>query len=795
MAKAPRLKKQELAKLNTASPLFAPPQTDAEAQKNDLRAIGGAALARATDPQVQHAKRALIATRRQAQGMTGLARALTKNPDIKVEVRADIEVSQTDGRSILIKPDWALGAQVDHDRRLCGDWDEETELQLCPACAALESNTGVLYHEVGHIAFGTFEPVPDAEKADIVRRSIEERGAAAGTRAAKLIDKFEKQWGATQSMTAAHVISPFLPMLLNALEDARVNAATGKTSSGMNRIFRARTRTIMVDGIPTASGGRQFWNERSKDEQALIGCYLAASGYNALLANLDEDIQKAVSSWNMRVQLDKIVNAPSVHAVYAATFPILEELRAHGFCKRQDDPEDDTVQMVLVPGMKSDDEDDDGETLEGDKSGGGVFAPTGDDQDDSDDEPSQGGQGQGPEDDEQDDQGDQGQGSEDDSEDDDDDQDDQGEGSEDDETDDQDDQGDEPSQGGQHGSGPDDGSDDADDQGTDDLEEMLRLIQGHDDDGNVWHEAEDHDDLLAAVDAQFDSFDSPSADVLGNRVFTWNNGRPDKECSAWGAAARTYFYANAHLDVVVENKDIAKAAAHARVVFGNNAAVHKTPMQRSGQINAAHLAFVPAGMDRPFKRTRFPDGRSYAIGLTLDCSGSTGTHRNIMIRQIGLGMAQLFNGLPGVNFALFGHTADSMDAGSYKTVYQCDMHQVKSWTETWGQRQVAALQALHAGLDNLDGHTLEFMRKQVEGQRATDRIIFYLTDGEMPAANREEEGEILGRELAYCKRAGITVIGIGVNTDSPKRWGLDTIQMDDPSDLKHLIREVGKRLS
>lgn len=294
---------------------------------------------------------------------------------------------------------------------------------------------------------------------------------------------------------------------------------------------------------------------------------------------------------------------------------------------------------------------------------------------------------------------------------------------------------------------------------------------------------------MATIEAQFDDFDSPSRKVLGVEVHHYGKGR--------GKAAWSNEGAYRHEPVEVRPASFNLALAHARIVFANNAAVQRQPMQRQGQVNSAHLALVPAGFDRPFKRTRFPNGRRYAVGLTLDCSGSTGYGRNLFIRQIGLGMATLFDRLPGIDFCLYGHTATyaNPNAGYSAMAYQVDMHQVKDWGQPWGTKQEAALQALHSASDNLDGHTLEFMRKQVEGRRASDRIIFYLTDGEMPAANQVEETEVLIRELAICKKQGIKVIGIGVETDSPTQYGLDTIRVDDPTDLKHLIKEVGKRLS
>jgi hypothetical protein len=783
-----KLTKKQLAKLNTESELFAPPKSDREQMAEDLDAIKGNALAYATDAQLQQAKRAIANTRRLASGMSGLARALTKDPNMKVVVRADVNSSQTDGRSIIVKPNFELGAETEHKRQLCGEIDSDTELQLCPACASLDATLDSLYHEIGHIAFGTFEPVPEDEKAEIVKRSIAERGAHVGTRAKKLLDLLEKMYGPLQAMPAAKIISPYLPMLLNALEDARVNAATGRVNSGLDRIFRARTRDTLANGITDQQGRVYKWSERSLDEQALIGCYLVASGYVGLLDHLDPAVATMFKTdFDLRVELNKIANAPSVHVVYAAAFPVLERLRAAGFCVRKDDPEDDEQEQVLAIGMMGQ-PDGDGEA-QGDASGlSGTALP------DVVDVPDPNGSSQGddePADESADENADEpvdGSGADDETDAGDDD------GAANDEPADGDESDDEPGNGAAtRGTGEDDsdGNGDGSEPDVDAIDEALKLFQGHDPDGKVWQEGTDkQDDLMRAVDAQFDQFDAPSRTVLRMNVHEWAGDKT--KAVAWGHSMWS------HAPVEVESKDYNQALGLARIVFGNNAAVKRDPMQRSGQINQAHLCHVPAGMKRPFKRTRFPNGRDYKICMTLDVSGSTQGTRNNMIRQVGLGTAKVLHQLPGVDFEIWGHTATYADDGGWSyndVIYQGDMHQIKAFGQPWGTQQVAALQALHASMDNLDGHTLEFCRKRIETQRATDRIIFYLTDGEMPAANREDEIDVLVRELEYCKRNDIKVIGIGVNTDSPTKWGLDTIRVDDPSDLRHLFQEIGKRLA
>ena len=78
--------------------------------------------------------------------------------------------------------------------------------------------------------------------------------------------------------------------------------------------------------------------------------------------------------------------------------------------------------------------------------------------------------------------------------------------------------------------------------------------------------------------------------------------------------------------------------------------------------------------------------------------------------------------------------------------------------------------------------------------QATDKIILYCTDGKMPAENHDEELEILQREIKICKQKGYTLLGVGIRTDSPVRHGLDTVQVDEHSDVVKVVRHLEKRL-
>jgi acetolactate synthase regulatory subunit len=115
---------------------------------------------------------------------------------------------------------------------------------------------------------------------------------------------------------------------------------------------------------------------------------------------------------------------------------------------------------------------------------------------------------------------------------------------------------------------------------------------------------------------------------------------------------------------------------------------------------------------------------------------------------------------------------------------------IKEQSEGWGPAVKNRLAAMGPVSENLDGHTLEYCRKMADQSNATDVIIIYYTDGEMPAANATEEREILEREVKTCKRKGYHLLGVGINTNSPKRYGMKTIRVDSDEDIKLVVEQL-----
>jgi hypothetical protein len=214
---------------------------------------------------------------------------------------------------------------------------------------------------------------------------------------------------------------------------------------------------------------------------------------------------------------------------------------------------------------------------------------------------------------------------------------------------------------------------------------------------------------------------------------------------------------------------------------------------------------LSTGDDRLFKSRKLPGKRDYFVVIGGDCSGSQSSGSMIPQKMAMWAQAEMCQ-QTNVPFAMYGHTASWTRDGrgmpntvvtsehGQQVVCSLDLYEIKSERDVWDDKARQRLFDLGPAGANLDGHTLEWYRKRAMESNATDRVIMYYTDGEMPAENYNEELEILEREIKLCKRLGIHLMGVGIGTDSPSDYGLDTVQIDTVDEIDKVVRHLEKVL-
>lgn len=340
--------------------------------------------------------------------------------------------------------------------------------------------------------------------------------------------------------------------------------------------------------------------------------------------------------------------------------------------------------------------------------------------------------------------------------------------------------------------------------------ELMKTLHGHDDtdvqlaergdeaQGDFDPEKDDPQQVAAikaAIEAaisQAEYFDTSSQEIGGVKEITFPNAD-----YRWIRGYRTRIS-----DFMPSEATLGKALLIARRVFAENKRSGYERHLRSGRVDGRVLGKrAGLGDDRIFRHKHVPAKRDYVVGITIDCSGSNHTgQRMARAKRAVFAKAELLNRL-GVKFYITAHTGgmERWFQGGYSPAGENEMHDlmimwVKKVEEPWNDDTRTRLANVEPSMENYDGHTLEFHRKMLERRSETDKILIYYTDGAMPAANYEEELVILENEIHECKRKKIALLAVGINTDSPKQYGFDTVQVDSDSDLMKVVEQLERHL-
>ncbi len=352
---------------------------------------------------------------------------------------------------------------------------------------------------------------------------------------------------------------------------------------------------------------------------------------------------------------------------------------------------------------------------------------------------------------------------------------------------------------------PDEALDGTDGPGTDmvpptiDSNTYIELV-----DMGLHDEHDEHDELTHAEEVELESaivqgvyFTKPSVHITGLHVWRYADRDADagkRPWHAWGGAWLGVYGKQGKAEIEpVGEMVLGPALMKLRVAFSDNRRTQRNRNQRAGRIDTRALGKRAWGNDdRLFGRKVVPGKKDYFVVIGLDISGSTVGVNLKMIKEAALAQAELCDRL-GVKFAVYAHTGSPLNSDKVDTRY-VDIYEIKSADQMWDNTTRAALAEIGPSSANLDGHTLEFYRKVADSEKATNKVILYYTDGAMPLENYNEELEILQREIALIRQKKITLLGVGVRTDSPTKHGLDTVQINDPSEVGKVVAHLERVL-
>ena len=324
-------------------------------------------------------------------------------------------------------------------------------------------------------------------------------------------------------------------------------------------------------------------------------------------------------------------------------------------------------------------------------------------------------------------------------------------------------------------------------QGTEE-DVKAALEQAH---GRSEHPEEDAVDQYAIATAIIQGvyFETPSAAIIGVEEYQPNVG------PAWASRMKPLarIRTGADCDTDIAESVLGPALLKTRRIFSDNKTSAYQPNLRSGRVNQKVLGKRAwSGDDRLFGKKRLPAKKDYAVQIMADISTSNNGDNFVRLKRSIIAQAELMNRV-GIEFSIVCHSATLEDIFD-ETGFVLQLHHIKDWNEPWNPTVRARLEKMNTVGGNLDGRAMEFGRKSLETRTATDKILLYYTDGRMPAANHDEELPVMEEQIKRCKRTGITLLGVGMNTDSPVRHGLDTVMVQGDDDIKDVVEHLGKRL-
>lgn len=267
--------------------------------------------------------------------LNGFAKAFTGNKNIRVVAH---ERTQTDGKTIMIRPPLALAVRTPHDRRYCDHRDTGYQ-QICQQCGTREDVMSKLYHEMAHIMFNSLADISPSVIQQTTMKVLRSWGDDEFTEYAS--DKISNYIRRTNTLTAqgiAHAVSPYLGFIDMALEDYRIDRASYVIRSGIEIMRFAGTERILDDGVENDDGENLFWIDRKENVQMSVAMLCDLHGHD-LEGRFQPEIIEALHDERLSEILVEMDNAENVIQSYECALSALMRLRELGFFLTQEEPD------------------------------------------------------------------------------------------------------------------------------------------------------------------------------------------------------------------------------------------------------------------------------------------------------------------------------------------------------------------------------------------------------------------------------------------------------------------------
>lgn len=209
-----------------------------------------------------------------------------------------------------------------------------------------------------------------------------------------------------------------------------------------------------------------------------------------------------------------------------------------------------------------------------------------------------------------------------------------------------------------------------------------------------------------------------------------------------------------------------------------------------GSVNTRSLARLATDKNfkKPFKSQRKTETGNVAVEILIDQSGSMGRNDRIgLAKKTAIAMAEALKDID-VSFEICGFHAVDCSAPSrsersgFNRFGEKTIHNV---FKDFDSHDLSGIQKIYRGEQNVDGEAVQWAANRLAMRKEKRKIMIVLSDGypESCSGERQIMRAHLKQTVAKVSKAGIEVIGVGIQSEAVQDFYPDSIVVRDIKDL------------